>query len=136
MILELIVLYIISMFVHEFGHMFGAAIQNIKSRIEYRPFGIIPSFVVYPLTTLKNKNTFYFMGGFLVFLLFGLLALLPNTIGMRWALGTLAIMHVLYAIYEAGLIEKISHTSYMIGHYLLYGIVMAVGIGLYYNGVI
>lgn len=114
------------MFVHEFGHMFGAAIQGVKSRIVYTPFKkYIPSFKTYPLTTIHNDKLFDIMGGMFTFLIFGGLALglklegiLTTSIG--FSVVTLAIMHFVYGIYEMLFLRKWSFTKYMILHYVLY----------------
>jgi hypothetical protein len=136
LIIIFIILYIISMFVHEFGHMLGAAVQGVKSRIEYSPFRkYIPSFKTYPLTTIHDDKLFDIMGGIFTFLMFGVLAIsvdAPMKSDIRFSIITLATLHFCYGIYEMFLLRKLSYKKYMIWHYILYATVISLNFTWWY----
>lgn len=128
LILIFILLYGISMLVHEFGHMIGITIQGSKARMEMWNWKGLPSLHVTPLTSIKNDKLVDYMGGgfagIIYLLLFTLLLLDGASSAFLFSYLTLGIMHLIYGIYEGLLLRRLSVKRYMIGHYLLYGVVI------------
>jgi hypothetical protein len=122
-----ILLYSISFLIHEYGHMAGAALQGVKSRIEYRPYNKIPSIITYPLTSIKYDKLFDISGGLvsgLILLIFYALIKNSNLIELKFSLISLTILQFSYSIYEMLYLRKLNFDKYMLYHYILYGIVI------------
>jgi len=127
-IITFIILWFLSMIIHEFGHKIGAAIQGVDSYIKIWFFGPIPSMKCIPKGVLKDKITFYIWGG----LFSAYMMLIPTIIGLLFEINWLFIPSIIiatiqfvYAIYEAIFIERLDIKTYMIWHYVLY---LAVGL--------
>jgi hypothetical protein len=124
------------MIIHEYGHMLGAYLQGVNSRIVSWKFCGLPSLKTYPDSAILNNTLFYISGGLFagLILLIMFVCTIPSGFNsILFPLSTLGVMHIIYSIYETYYIEKLSTKIYMIGHYILYGIVILSCILLWYG---
>ena len=120
---NLALLFISGMFIHEGGHLIGALLQGVRSRIEVWKFGLLPSLETLPYNPIKNDALFYYSGGLFVGFIYLFLYLVSYKTyipELQYPLLAIGVSQILYGIFEGTFIKKIDRKPYMIIHYLIY----------------
>ena len=130
-----ILLWIVSMVIHEIGHVLGAKLTGGNARIEFWNWYDIPSMRVTPFGNYDDE-VFKIAGGAFAFFVYIIPIVIPNLpIYLYYPLFTIAIIQGIYGIYEWNFLGKIKMDNYMKWHYVLYFVVwLFLTISFYISG--
>jgi len=127
-------LWVLAAIGHECFHGLACLIQGCDFKIkiwfhELRKGIKIPSMMCIPEGILKDTDLFYYLGGVGLGCTFTLLSLPFYFIYMPLfiTLFLIGMTHFFYGIYEGLFIRKLELKEYMLYHYILYGIVLGIG---------
>lgn len=129
-----ILLWIVSMIIHEVGHVIGAKLTGGDAHIEFWSWYDIPS--LHTVVTKECDDDFFkFSGGMFAFFVYMLASFLTvwNPY-LFYSFFTIGGIQGFYSIYELLLLGKVKMNTYMKWHYVLYLVLWIIFTYMFYVG--
>ena len=127
------IIWILSFVCHEYMHCFEHMRQGGKSwKIQYWSWHGLPSMRVYLSGIQRDPDMVYLAGGLytslihIIILTFWLLLVDSGKSGFTFSIICIGLVQFFYGYFEREYINMDDRNQYMLGHYILYGVVISV----------